>query len=89
MKIINAMKDSSISSKADVFLRMMNEDHIYLFSSWSFADICGMLGTDTLSMNKYLFAVLGMGGEELILQFRKDYPEYLRNKYWVDIAIKR
>ncbi len=83
------MNDSSISIKADLFLRMMNEDHIYLYTYWNFADICRMLETDPSSMNDYLFSAIGLGGEELILRYRRDYPGYLRNKYRVDIAIKR
>ena len=73
----------------EIFLRMMNEDHIYLCTSLDFPSVCRLIGVREKLLNFALLGSIGLTGEALMTQYRTSYMKYLGNKYHLDIAIAR
>lgn len=82
------MESKEIIAKSEIFLKMIEEDCIYLCRSLDFRTICTLLKISPEDLDRRLSCTLGFTGEELLSYMRKSYADYLSKKYGfcIDIA---
>ena len=80
------MKNSSPSHAAEVFLRMLNEDHVYLYALLDYQSICNALNTSPKELDAELISLTGHGGMELESLMLTSYMDYLSKKYGLTLV---
>ena len=83
------MGSSSINTKTKVFLRMLNEDHLYLCSSLDYQTVCSMLDVLPEELDKALEETVGHDGKTLMQLMKKDYIPYIKKKYSLKVGKAR
>lgn len=80
------MEQKSIESKAQIFMEMVNEDHIYLCRELDYQTVCCMLDVKPQDLDASLQGSIGHGGEELMGLMKKGYLSYIGKKYGLSIG---
>ena len=81
------MKTPTSRIAAETFLKMMEEDHIYLCRRLDFKSICLLLKESPEAVNEQLTELIGHTGEELISLMNDSYINYIAKKYNLSLDI--
>ncbi len=80
------MKDDTLASKTQKFLKMVNEDHIYLCPALDFRTVCKLLEVEPDELDASLQESIGHSGKELMFLMKKDYISYIKKKYGLNVG---
>lgn len=83
------MEQDTLASKVQVFLEMMNEDHIYLCPALDYQTICQLLEIQPQALDAALLENIGHSGKELMAIMKSDYISYIGKKYGLNICNAR
>ena len=78
-----------LASKTEVFLQMINEDHIYLCPQLDYQTVCLLLEVDPKELDASLQDRIGHGGKELMGLMKKAYLSYIGKKYGLNVGNAR
>ena len=80
------MKSTSPSRNAELFLRMLNEDHVYLYTPLEYSRLCELLHTCPQELDSELISLTGHRGKELEALMYTSYMDYLSKKYGLGLV---
>ena len=83
------MEHDTLASKVQVFLEMMNEDHIYLYPALDYQTVCKLLQVHPQELDAALQDSIGHSGSELMSIMKRDYISYIGKKYGLNVCNAR
>lgn len=83
------MDYKTITQQTDVFLRMIDEDHIYLCPDLDYHTVCGLIGALPKDLDESLLQAVGHDGRTLMELMRSAYLSYVSKKYGISIDFAR
>ena len=81
--------EEEVVAKRELFLNMVEEDHIYLYEPADFKSICRLIDVPENILDRSLQRELGVHGQELLLLLKKGYIDFIIKKYGLNVGIAR
>lgn len=75
------MQNDTLTSKYELFSRLMMEENLYLVKDLTFSALCDWIGAEEKPLDTLISDELGASGQEIMATFRENFPAYLRKKY--------